>query len=214
MTAPHGSNDRIITIEESRIATAHNIAPLQYCKRSRYIHHCPTSLLLPAYFAKYGIIGASGMPFSSLPPLSKPSPLISSAFRACDLSMPCSARRYAAWRFLVRSFWPTSQQLTCDCTWLRCKGRAGQLMWPGVVLGIGLRRTYLLPVMQTLVVVLQWQDALLLPAVVRGGGVGDVAGQDFLPEGEAARRAWWECQRSVVDCLAAKGGRHIPPVRL
>ena len=60
--------------------------------------------------------------------------------------------------------------------------------------------------MQALVVVLQRGDALLLAAVVRGGGVDDVAGEDFLPEGEAAR---WPCgvsERGMGNC-AAQGVR-------
>jgi hypothetical protein len=49
--------------------------------------------------------------------------------------------------------------------------------------------TYLLLVVQTLVVVLEDGDALCLARVVFGVGVGHVAREDFLPEGEAARGA-------------------------
>lgn len=50
--------------------------------------------------------------------------------------------------------------------------------------------TDLFLVMQTLVVVLQNRGALLLPSVILGGCVNDVAGKDLLPEGKAAANAW------------------------
>lgn len=46
--------------------------------------------------------------------------------------------------------------------------------------------TNLLLVVQALVVVLKHRRALGLAGVVLGVCVGDVAGEDFLPEGEAA----------------------------
>lgn len=56
---------------------------------------------------------------------------------------------------------------------------------------------------QTLVVVFENGLAFCLAGVVFGVGVGDVAGEDFLPEGEAARGAWRgvlvsDCGHSVV----------------
>lgn len=45
---------------------------------------------------------------------------------------------------------------------------------------------HLLPVVQTLVVVLEHGTALLLAGVVFSGGVDNVAGEDVLPEGEAS----------------------------
>ena len=48
------------------------------------------------------------------------------------------------------------------------------------------RRSYLLLVVQALVVVVKDGRAFRLSGVVVGGGVGDVAGEDFLPEREAA----------------------------
>ena len=59
-----------------------------------------------------------------------------------------------------------------------CSGRGGRL------------GTYLLLVVQALVVVLKHGHAFRLAAVVLGVCVGDVARKDFLPEGEAARGAW------------------------
>ena len=50
---------------------------------------------------------------------------------------------------------------------------------------------YLFPVVQALVVVLEHRLALCAPGPVGVGGVDDVAGEDFLPEGEAAGGAWW-----------------------
>lgn len=67
---------------------------------------------------------------------------------------------------------------------------------------MGCRRAYLLPVMQTLVVVLQRLHALALPAVILGVGVDDVAAQDLLPEGVAAAGTCTSCQRGV---LGARG---------
>ena len=55
--------------------------------------------------------------------------------------------------------------------------------------------TYLLLVVQALVVVLKDGHAFRLAAVVLGVCVGDVAREDFLPEGEAARGA---CLCSLV----------------
>jgi hypothetical protein len=49
--------------------------------------------------------------------------------------------------------------------------------------------TYLFLVVQTLVVVLEYGHAFRFPRVVFGIRVRDVAGEDFLPEGEAARGA-------------------------
>lgn len=53
-------------------------------------------------------------------------------------------------------------------------------------------QTYLLLVVQTLVVVLEDGHAFRLSAVVLCVCVGHVAREDFLPEGKAARGAWWE----------------------
>jgi hypothetical protein len=62
--------------------------------------------------------------------------------------------------------------------------------------------TYLLLVVQTLVVVLKVRHAFRLARVVFGVGVCDVAGEDFLPEGEAARGA---CVGRVLSvCVAAR----------
>lgn len=55
--------------------------------------------------------------------------------------------------------------------------------------------------MQALVVVLKDGHAFRLAAVVLGVCVGDVAGEDFLPEGEAARGA---CSCSLAKVL--RGG--------
>lgn len=49
---------------------------------------------------------------------------------------------------------------------------------------------YLFPVVQTLVVVFEDGGALGFARGVFGGGVDDVAGEDFLPEGEAAGGTW------------------------
>ena len=62
--------------------------------------------------------------------------------------------------------------------------------------------TYLLLVVQTLVVVLEDRHALCLARVVFGIGVGHVAGEDFLPEGEAARGA---CAWVLVSSYAGGG---------
>jgi len=48
-------------------------------------------------------------------------------------------------------------------------------------------------VVQTLVVVLKDGRAFRFARVVLGVCVGRVAGEDFLPEGEAARWAWGGC---------------------
>lgn len=48
------------------------------------------------------------------------------------------------------------------------------------------RKAYLLLVVQALVVIVERGEALALAGGVVGVGVGDVAGEDFLPEGEAA----------------------------
>jgi len=53
-----------------------------------------------------------------------------------------------------------------------------------------MRATYLFLMMQTLVVVFEYGLAFSGTAVVFGRGVCDVAGEDFLPEGEAAGWAW------------------------
>lgn len=53
-------------------------------------------------------------------------------------------------------------------------------------------QTYLLLVVQTLVVVFKDGHAFRLARVVLGVGVGHVAREDFLPEGEAARGTWLE----------------------
>jgi hypothetical protein len=49
---------------------------------------------------------------------------------------------------------------------------------------------YLFLVVKALVVVFQHGHAFRFAAVIARGGVGDVAGEDFLPEGEAAGGAW------------------------
>lgn len=49
--------------------------------------------------------------------------------------------------------------------------------------------------MQTFVVILQDRDAFLLAGVVFGRGIDDVAGEDFLPEGEAAGGTWSRDER-------------------
>lgn len=49
--------------------------------------------------------------------------------------------------------------------------------------------TNLFLVMEAFVVVLQSKGALLLPGMVLPGSVHDVAAKEFLPEGEAPRRA-------------------------
>ena len=75
--------------------------------------------------------------------------------------------------------------LSCVRTWLRKavygvkRGGGGRSGW-----------TYLLLVVQALVVVLKHGPAFCLAAVVLGVCVGDVARKDLLPEGEAARGAW------------------------
>lgn len=63
--------------------------------------------------------------------------------------------------------------------------------------------SYLLLVVQTLVVVLKDRHAFRLAAVVLGVCVGHVAGEDFLPEGEAARGA---CKESLAGALLGGGG--------
>ena len=76
------------------------------------------------------------------------------------------------------------QPVFCVRTWLgkvvsARDGVVGRSVW-----------TYLLLVVQALVVVLKHGHAFRLAAVVLGVCVGDVARKDFLPEGEAARGAW------------------------
>ena len=52
------------------------------------------------------------------------------------------------------------------------------------------REAYFFLMMQTLVVILEYGGAFCFSAVVFGVCVCDVAGEDFLPEGEAAAGAW------------------------
>ena len=54
----------------------------------------------------------------------------------------------------------------------------------------GMDETHLLLVVQALVVVLEHGLAFYLAGVRLGRRVGHVAGEDFLPEGEAAGGAW------------------------
>jgi hypothetical protein len=61
--------------------------------------------------------------------------------------------------------------------------------------------TYLLLMVQALVVVLKDGHAFGLARVVLGVCVGDVAGEDFLPEGEAARGAWEKYQQEFLERL-------------
>lgn len=56
---------------------------------------------------------------------------------------------------------------------------------------------------QTLVVVLKNRHTFRLAAVVLGVCVSHVAGEDFLPEGEAARGA---CRESLAGTLRVGGG--------
>jgi hypothetical protein len=58
--------------------------------------------------------------------------------------------------------------------------------------------THLLLVMQALVVVFKYGLAFCGAAVVFGGCVGDVAGEDFLPKGEAAG---WACEGGKLVCI-------------
>jgi hypothetical protein len=53
--------------------------------------------------------------------------------------------------------------------------------------------THLLLVVQTLIVVLEDGCAFCFSGIVFGGSVCDVAGEDFLPKGEAAGGAWGVC---------------------
>lgn len=57
-------------------------------------------------------------------------------------------------------------------------------------IGRRVKMAYLLLVVQALVVILQDGLAFDLAGVGLWGCVGDVAGEDFLPEGEAAGGAW------------------------
>ena len=50
--------------------------------------------------------------------------------------------------------------------------------------------THLFPVVQALIVILHDGDALILAVGVVFGAVGHIAGQQLLPEGKAAGRAW------------------------
>jgi hypothetical protein len=84
--------------------------------------------------------------------------------------MFASALRYAAWRASVRAACFLRQKLAE-------KSSLSVL-------------SYLLLVVQALVVVLKHGHAFGLAAVVLGVCVGDVACKDLLPEGEAARGAW------------------------
>lgn len=64
-------------------------------------------------------------------------------------------------------------------------------------MAVGWMGVYLFPVVQALVVVLQWGLTLGFAGVVFGVCVDDVAGEDFLPEGKAARRS---CGGGGVSC--------------
>jgi hypothetical protein len=67
--------------------------------------------------------------------------------------------------------------------------------------------THLLLVVQALVVVLEHGLALYLAGVALRGGVCDVAGEDFLPEGEAAGGAW-ESVSGRLGLAVDSGGRY------
>lgn len=58
---------------------------------------------------------------------------------------------------------------------------------------------YLLLVMQTLIVVLEYGRAFCLAGIVFGVGVCDVAGEDFLPEGEAAGGPYTAVVLAVIE---------------
>jgi len=60
-----------------------------------------------------------------------------------------------------------------------------------LLVGAGGGKSHLLLVVQALVVVLEDGLALYFAPVVFGRCVGDVAGEDLLPEGEAARGTCW-----------------------
>jgi hypothetical protein len=68
-------------------------------------------------------------------------------------------------------------------------------------------KAYLFLVMQTLVVVFKDGLTFRFAAVVLGGCVCDVAGEDFLPEGEAAGRAYeGSLERRIVTCMKSEKG--------
>lgn len=53
------------------------------------------------------------------------------------------------------------------------------------------QKTDLFLMVQTLIVILHHRQAFLLAGIVFCVGVDDVAGEEFLPEGKAARWTWW-----------------------
>lgn len=120
--------------------------------------------------------------------------------------MLASDLRYAAWRARVRAAWKNrhvslwlAPQLGCGeigrRSIYRSLGCYGDF---GVEGGRGAGgKTNLLLVVQALVVVLEHGLAFYLSGVGLGGRVCDVAGEDFLPEGEAAGGAWEDCQREI-----------------
>jgi hypothetical protein len=65
--------------------------------------------------------------------------------------------------------------------------------------GLELELAYFFLMMQTLVVVLEHRRAFCFSAVVFRVCVRDVAGEDFLPEGEAASGAWGEWSALVLE---------------
>lgn len=81
---------------------------------------------------------------------------------------------------MALAIWPVARMLTValveqfGLAWRPCRDDRAE--------------TDLLLVMQALVVIFQCWRALLLAAIVFSGRVDDIAGQQFLPEGEASPR--------------------------
>ena len=86
--------------------------------------------------------------------------------------------------------------------------------------------SYLFPVVQALVVIFQHGLALGLALVVLGVGIYNIAGEDFLPEGKAARGTWRvvrsvTCSRLVVGAFGRRARsvwdrgalQNLPPLK-
>jgi hypothetical protein len=114
------------------------------------------------------LISTSSSVFFSSPRLR-----ISPALGALSRGVCASRRRYAFWSASVLVYYSAAMISTC---------RPSQKpLRPSCQL------PYLFPVVQALVVVVQYHFAFVLSRVVIGVGVDDVAGEHFLPEGKAPR---------------------------
>lgn len=117
--------------------------------------------------------------------------------------MLASRLRYAAWRATARAACWSSRMGVSQTECCRSLDDLGccEVEGEGVRFGVEgkgrLGSTHLFLVVQALVVIFEHGLALHFALVVFGRGVGDVAGEDFLPEGEAARRA---CQWEIPTC--------------